>query len=150
MTTNLAVVDSNILIALVDRQDKWHLHATELLGKLNTSQINIVYFDCVLNETISVLARRSEEQKRFEQFPDLLDQLSKQVPEGLITWISGETKRLYREILELIRTTNAALNFNDALIALVCRELEIKTLVSFDKDFDNIGWLSRVAQIEDN
>ena len=143
---SLAVIDSNVLIALIDSQDKWHSLAKALLESLKKGRVNIIYFDCVLNETISVLAKRSEEQKRFEQFPKLLDQLSLIVPADLITWISADAKRLYPDILALIRTTNGVLNFHDSLMALICRELNIKTLLSFDKDFDDIDWLNRVTQ----
>ena len=58
-------------------------------------------------------------------------------------------KAAVQEILELIRQKNGTLNFHDALIALVCQELEIKFLVSLDADFDEIVWLSRVAQTRD-
>ena len=36
------------------------------------------------------------------------------------------------------------LNFHDALIALVSKEMDIEYIVSFDKDFDEIEWLKRV------
>jgi predicted nucleic acid-binding protein len=49
---------------------------------------------------------------------------------------------------EIKRATNGALNFNDALIALACREREIPTIASFDADFDQITWL-RLAHPED-
>jgi hypothetical protein len=45
----------------------------------------------------------------------------------------------------LIRSSEGELNFNDSLIALVCRERHIEVLASFDRDFDSIAWLKRVA-----
>jgi predicted nucleic acid-binding protein len=36
------------------------------------------------------------------------------------------------------------LNFNDALIALACRERSISAIASFDADFDAIAWLKRL------
>ena len=39
-----------------------------------------------------------------------------------------------------------AKHFNDALIALSCRQRSIEYLASFDADFDQISWLKRIAQ----
>lgn len=113
-----AVIDSNVLVAIVDSRDNWHGKAQALVDALEAEEVNLVYFDCVLNETISVLARRAEEQKRAEQFPMLLDKLLMQVPIDDITWISLEIQRLYQKTIEQVRQTDGALNFHDALMAL--------------------------------
>lgn len=138
------VADTNWLVAFVDSRDKWHTRAHEIARVLAKQQAQIVYLDCVLNETISVLARRAEEQKRVEELPALLASIYRQVPETLIVWASLETRRLYGEIVELVQRTQGALNFHDALIALLCREWQITALVSFDEDFDRITWLTRI------
>lgn len=138
-----AAIDSNVLVALVDRQDKWHAQAKALLEAIIEKEIDVVYFDCVLNETVSVMARRSEEQKRPAQFSVLLDALRKQVPEELITWISGDIQRRYSQIIGLVQQSEGRINFHDALIAIACKELAINVVVSFDGDFDEISWLAR-------
>jgi predicted nucleic acid-binding protein len=56
---------------------------------------------------------------------------------------------LYAEILDQVRATGGALNFNDALIALSCRQREIPLLASFDRDFDQVQWLQRIAEPAD-
>ncbi len=138
-----AAIDSNVLVALVDRQDKWHAQAKALLETIIEKEIDVIYFDCVLNETVSVMARRSEEQKRSAQFSVLLDELRKRVPEELITWISGDIQRWYSQIIGLVQQSEGRINFHDALIALACKELDINVVVSFDGDFDEISWLAR-------
>ena len=142
----IAVIDTNLLVALVDSRDKWHARARELAAILEMHQVQVMYLDCVLNETISVLARRAEEQKRSEGFVDLLNRARHQIPETHIVWASLETRRLYAEIVELVQRTHGKLNFHDALIALLCREWRISTLISFDTDFDQIPWLSRISE----
>lgn len=67
-----------------------------------------------------------------------------QVPMGTITWLSVETRHLYDQVIALVRNTSGDLNFHDALIALGCRELGVKVMASFDQDFDQIAWLTRV------
>jgi len=119
--------------------------AVKLLNALEDKQADLIYLDCVVNEAISVLVRRAEERKRSDRIPDLLDKLMRQVPTDAITWISSESKRLYPQIIELVRSTSGALNFHDALMALFCREVGGVELASFDEDFDQIGWLNRFA-----
>lgn len=48
-----------------------------------------------------------------------------------------------------MQTSKGELNFNDALIALACRERGITLIASFDPDFDHVPWLKRVAQPTD-
>ena len=91
-----------------------------------------------------MLARRTREQRRPEQFDALLDQLARLIPAGDITWVSGEIQRLYDQVVELVRSSAGELNFHDALIALICREQGVSVLVSFDQDFDQVDWLARV------
>jgi len=141
--TQRVALDSNVLVALVDQHDNWHTQAKALLESITEKEIDVVYFDCVLNETVSVMARRSEEQKRSAQFPVLLDKLQKRVPEELVTWISGNAQDWYSRIIELVRQSEGSINFHDALIALACKELNIPVVASFDGDFDDIPWLKR-------
>jgi predicted nucleic acid-binding protein len=75
--------------------------------------------------------------------------LDKQIPVDRITWAGSELRRMYAEVVELVRQTHGALNFNDAWIALLCREFTIDAIASFDQDFDRVGWLKRVAKPED-
>ena len=49
----------------------------------------------------------------------------------------------------MMRGSSGELNFNDALIALACREREIPAIASFDADFDRVDWLRRIAGPED-
>ncbi|MGQ9710950.1 MAG: type II toxin-antitoxin system VapC family toxin [Anaerolineae bacterium] len=144
-----AVIDSNVLVALIDSRDKWHERALALHAALKAKGVSLVYFDCVLNETISVMARRAEEQKRSAEFSRLMDELLRRVPEDVVIWVSAETQRRYGDIVGLVRKFEGALNFHDALIALSCRELGIPAIISFDEDLDPIAWLVRIATPED-
>ena len=137
-------LDTNVLVALIDDHDKWHEEARSLHGALEAEQIELIYFDCVLNETVSVLARRAHEQKRVEEFVPMLDGLVCLIPADMVTWVSNESQRLYESVVELVRDSQGALNFNDALIALFCREIGVSTIVTFDRDFDLAPWLQRL------
>ena len=92
-----------------------------------------------------MIGRRGEEQRRSDQFAQLLDGLLALAPQELITWIAASAQSLYREALDLCRTHQGRLNFNDVLIALTCREYGIHLILSFDRDFDEVEWLTRVS-----
>lgn len=143
-----AAIDTNVLVAFVDHRDKWYKVAYALMDTLNAADISVEYFDCVLNETISVLIRRAEEQKRSHEVPALIESLLTEAPLEHVTWISESTRCLFNDVVSLVRETGGTLNFHDALMALVCRELGIEIIVSFDEDFDRLSWLTRVATVD--
>ena len=147
MTTTPVIIDANVLVALTDAHDKWHPAAVALRDALLAMNAPLVYFDCVVNEAIGVIGRRAEEQRRSDQFGLLLDELASLTPAAQITWISAAGQRLYEQVLHLCRDHGGRLNFNDALMALICQELGLGWIISFDGDFDEIDWLSRVADL---
>jgi predicted nucleic acid-binding protein len=139
-------VDSSVLVALLDQRDLWRAKAQTLYDALLEADIIPVYFDCVAAEAISAAARRLHEKKRAAEVQGLLERLKIQVPRETLTWILPDVPRLYPEVLALIDSSSGELNFNDALIALTCRERDIPAIASFDADFDQIPWLKRVAR----
>jgi len=140
----MVALDTNGVVALVDDRDTWHSTAVAIRDALLKPQIQLIYFDCVFNETLGVIGRRTAEQKRPEQFDHLLDGLTALIPSQSLTWIAGVAQRLFDEIVRLCRESYGTLNFHDALIALTCQELGVRFLVSFDPDFDNMPWITRI------
>lgn len=76
----------------------------------------------------------------------MLAELLLLIPAQAITWISGAGERLFPETLALCREHRGKLTYHDALMALACRELDIRLIVSLDGDFDGIAWLTRVFE----
>jgi len=145
MTMTAVCIDTNVIVALADTQDKWHSRSVALRDALLAAQTPVVYFDCVMNEAISVLGRRAEEQNRSDQFSRLLVGLLAIVPASSITWIAASAQRQFPLIVEQCRLHEGRLNFHDALMALACQELDISAIVSFDGDFDHVAWLQRIS-----
>lgn len=143
------VIDSSALVALLVPNDLWHDQAIATWEAVKAKGHTGLYFDCVVAESISAAARRLHEKGLSAEVQALLDRLDDQVPRDAITWILPDAPRLYPEALELIRSSSGALNFNDALISLACRERGIPAIASFDDDFDEIAWLRRLACPED-
>ena len=143
------VIDSSVLVGLLVPNDLWHVQAVALWDAIKAGGHTGLFLDCVAAESISVATRRLHEKGRSTEVESLLDRLDAQVPGDTITWILPDVPRLYPEVLDLIRSSSGALNFNDALIALACRERGIPAIASFDADFDQIAWLRRLARPED-
>src|SRR5437879_6122710 len=144
-STMVIAIDTSVLIGILDARDVWHRAAIELQGALQAVQWASIYFDCVVAEAISTLTRRLREQRRLPELASLLDRLEAELPPETLTWLFPDVPRLYRPVMDLIRTSAGELNFHDGLIALACRERQMRLLASFDSDFDRLPWLTRVA-----
>jgi predicted nucleic acid-binding protein len=138
-------LDTTFVVGLLDQRDIWHGAAAELQSGLQSGDCQVFVFDCVLAEVISILARRTHEQRRETGLTLLLQALSEQFPKKAITWLYPDLPQHYDEVLALVEQSAGELNFNDALIALACRERHIPILASFDADFDKVPWLQRAA-----
>lgn len=95
------------------------------------------------------MARRIHEQRRTEDLDRLVTRILSDYPPEDVLWVLPDVPVLYPEIVELVRSSGGELNFNDALIALSCRHRGIPLLASFDRDFDRLEWLQRVARPDD-
>lgn len=142
-------IDTSFLVGLLNPGDLWHPRAIALYTALLETETELLFFDCIVAEAISTATRRLQEKKDSAQLDTLYDALTTRVLVEDITWISLDLPRLYSSVIELMRSLQGILNFNDALIALACREREIPLIASFDADFDQIAWLRRVAQPKD-
>lgn len=142
-------IDSSIMVGVLNTSDHRHVQAKRLVDDLQLAEATLIYFDCVIAESVSTLLRRLHEKQQFTAIQQLLDAATDSFPPERLTWIMPDTPRLYAQILALIESSLGELNFNDALIALACRERGISMLASFDTDFDDIEWLQRIERIND-
>jgi predicted nucleic acid-binding protein len=142
-------IDTSVLIGLLDPKDLWHEPATALKQALKAHGADVAVFDCVLAEAISTIARRIHEQRRTADLDRLVARILTDYPTEDILWVLPDVPVLYTEIVELVRSSHGELNFNDALIALSCHHRGIPLIASFDRDFDQLSWLRRVAQPDD-
>lgn len=59
------IIDTNVLVALIDEKDNWHNLANVIRNVLKEKDAELVIFDCVINETLAVIGRRLEEKSRL-------------------------------------------------------------------------------------
>lgn len=154
MPERRVAIDTSVLVGLINPADVWHERAVALKDALQQQETAapetaVILFDCVLAEAISVVTRRLHEKGHATGVDRLLSRLEADYPAAAVSWILPTAPRYYSDVLALIRQSHGALNFNDALIALVCRDQNIPFIASFDADFDALPWLKRIAQPED-
>jgi predicted nucleic acid-binding protein len=142
-----AILDSNFLVALIDEKDKWRKSAISIQKALKKKNARLVYLDCAVNEMISVIARRLEEKGRSQEFDLALQRIEQAIPAESISWIYPEVRRLYPDILAVIKEHKGKLNFHDALMVLAAREMDIPHVVSFDQDFDEVDGIDRISKL---
>lgn len=141
-----AILDSSFLVALIDEKDKRRNTAVLIQKALKKKKARLVYLDCAVNEMISVIAWRLEEKGRSQEFTLALQKMEQAIPAERITWMYPEVRRLYPEILVVIKEHEGKLNFHDALILLAAREMDIPHIVSFDQDFDEVEGIERIGK----
>ncbi|HZX13764.1 MAG TPA: type II toxin-antitoxin system VapC family toxin [Thermodesulfobacteriota bacterium] len=136
---NKIVVDTNVVVALLDMRDVHHNKALNLIRRLESEEKDLLLMDCILNEVYTVLARRSLE--RGYRFSEIVGKIKNELE-------SFETIRAYRfvnkihdNIVELMVRTNGRLNYHDALMSIVMKEKGVEEIVTFDRDFKDIKWL---------
>ena len=139
-------LDTSSALGLIDDKDLWYTAAQTLRAIIDTSDFQTFAFDCVLAEVVSTLARRTHEKRRATQLATLLPQLKAQFPTKSIVWLYPDLPKVYEDVIALVEQSSGELNFNDALIALACRDRGITHLASFDADFDGVPWLKRISR----
>ena len=133
-------LDTSFILALLDTKDKWHQTARRIIASLDDDTVAVVG-DAIIAETISTAAKRIRERKRLEQeekeklFIEFVENLKQFCLECEQIPLFRYAEKHFDNIVEGITKTRGKLNFNDMLIIHACRFLEIKRILTFDKDF---------------
>jgi predicted nucleic acid-binding protein len=148
MTTDRLCLDANYLVALLDARDMWHSEAARIDVALGDHVARSITPDCVVNEVLTVLARRCGERRRPWEFAPLANRVLETISEAAITWLYPHVPRWFGRCAALMRETSGALNFHDALLSVAAAEVGFKTIVSFDAIFDRLPGLERIGSAE--
>lgn len=143
--SSIVALDTSVLTGLLNPRDHWHDHAKSLVSTIQQETTHLILFDCVVAECVSVICRRLGEKKRQIELHAFLQTFESHFPPERLTWIMPQLPEMYTAVLNLMRQSGEQLNFNDALIALACQQQGIEQIASFDRDFDLVPWLKRLA-----
>jgi predicted nucleic acid-binding protein len=139
------IIDTSMLVPRLDARDSLRQPALHLWSALEQGNWEVLVFDCVANETISVLCRRFTERQQYAEWPVAFTRFREFCSQHPLYWSSRRVESLFSTILELMEQHAGRLNFHDALIVLEARHLGIPYIASFDHDFDTIVGLQRIA-----
>jgi predicted nucleic acid-binding protein len=135
-------IDTSYLVALIDETDLHHGKAKNRLVNLPLPDSHSVFLsDIVINETANVLSRRCRQKRVPERIPLILECLRQTLPEYPILCLYDALKENYGNILSLMTEREGRLSFHDCLIALFLKEVPDVKFVSFDEEFEKLGWL---------
>jgi len=127
-------IDSSFIIALADEDDQYHKVAKELV-KITAGEK--VISDLILSESTTGVASRLGSEAGTKVFETLMYDSS--------TRVVFLNKRLCERSLHLFLKYGQRLSFADTISVRIMYDRKIKSIVSFDSDFDGIEGVSRIS-----
>jgi len=133
-------LDTSFILALLDVKDKWHQSAQKIIASLDDNMVAVVG-DAIIAETVSTAAKRIRERRKFKReekeklFVEFVENLKKFCLECEQIPLFSYAEKYFDSIVEDVAKNKGRLNFNDMLIINACRSLEIKKILTFDRDF---------------
>lgn len=132
--TSKVVLDTNILVGIIDRVDVLHVSAVALVIGAQASGREVVFLDFLVEEALGVLVRRAKQRKTHP--PDLelvVARLRSWQSAGFIVSTSKELAGAFGAILDVVAESAGALNPNDAKIVVLQRSGFIGEIVTLDR-----------------
>lgn len=120
MNRDSILVDTNVLVALLDAKDVLHSKAVELLRELD---VPLAVLDVILGEAYSVLVRRSIE-KRAD--PKVAIRALRNL-ESAMTVVATELPAIHERVIEGL-LKDSSLNYNDWVLFVTARDHGMKVL----------------------
>jgi predicted nucleic acid-binding protein len=116
------VVDSGPLIALFDRDDRYHEKATRFLKAFRGQLLSNI---AVITEVTHLLDFSIKAQTDFIRW----------IANGAVTLVDVTNHDLYRIVELTEKYADLPMDFADASLVVICERLKIREVASIDKDF---------------
>lgn len=136
----VAVVDSNILIGIADSDNQQYDVAMDIVhamdhGKLPTGRVT----NYMILEVLNWIHTRQRHDKAVETHARLKESAGFEIHQA--------AQKDFHRAVDCF-TSYESLSFGDATIAAYMEREEIEYLYSFDDDFDELEWITRLATAE--
>jgi uncharacterized protein len=136
MKSSAPFLDSNVLLRHLTQDHEEHsLRATAILSRVESGELQARLADTVVFEVVFTLQRAYRLPKA-----DIRDAL---VPLLDLPGLLLPKKERIRRALDLYVEAN--ISYGDAYHAVLMRDEGITEVLSFDRDFDRVPWLRRIA-----
>ena len=124
----MIVVDTNIIVALLDKKDTHYKNAVRILEELGEERVYILNVN--LAEVYSVIARRCRERRY--NCKDALGKLRELEANINVIWIEN-LKETHGGIVDRVIESEGKLNYNDAVLLKFVKDRGAK-LITLDKE----------------
>ncbi len=129
-------LDANVFLRYLTRDDPVKAERCyELFQRLKRKEIQLFTSESVLTEVVYVLSSRSLYHQSREQVRALL------VPIISLPGLKIQYRRTFLRALDLFAGTN--LDFEDTISLSHMERMRIKTIISYDRDFDRFRNIQR-------
>jgi len=129
-------VDSSYYIAIVDTKDQWHKKALELSEYIETNISVVSSF--IISEVVTEIGRRSGGKVAYNLYNYFTDNCK-------IIYIDRD---LLSESMEIVLKYDGTLSLADAASVAIMDNMKIGEIISFDSDFDKVGFINRVHTLQ--
>ncbi|WP_424017652.1 type II toxin-antitoxin system VapC family toxin [Halorientalis pallida] len=133
----VAVIDSNVLIAMASRRDQAHDIARDIVSGIDQGDLPAVR---VTNYVVAEVLNYLRERNRGGVATDVYDRLDA----GLGFEIVHATKSDYNRALDLFDRFES-LSFVDGIITAYMMRTDLEYLYTFDDDFDAVEEITRLS-----
>jgi hypothetical protein len=96
------IIDTSMLVPRLDVRDSIRQPALHLWLALEQGKWDVIVFDCVANETISVLCRRFIERQQYAEWPMAFARFQAFCHQHPPYWSSRRIESVFSAILDLI------------------------------------------------
>ena len=135
MTDQIAVADSDALIALTLERDSNHEKAIQLATLFVKKNIEVVFPATVFPEAITSLVRAANQPQKARL-------ISQQLQQGFFQVDYPEKETLIRAS-QIFEDSHSRQNtFFDAIVVATAEKLNTKTIFSFDNWYSKLGFIS--------
>ena len=129
-------LDANVFLRYLTRDDPVKAERCyELFQRLKRKEIRVFTSESVLAEVVYVLSSRTLYHQSREQVRALL------VPIISLPGLKIQYRRTFLRALDLFADTN--LDFEDTISLAHMERMQIKTIISYDRDFDRFKNIQR-------
>lgn len=129
---DLIFADSSYFIALADEKDQWHQKAKKLAQEEAHSRITVT--DLVLSECVTAVGARGGGKAGMTLYEYITDNCE----------VVFTTEDILHDAMEVFLRYDGTLSVADAVSVAVMRLRNIKTILSFDSDFDKVKGITRL------
>ncbi|MEE8402392.1 MAG: PIN domain-containing protein [Candidatus Hydrothermarchaeaceae archaeon] len=123
--------DSSYFIAIADRKDQWHERARELSKKTH----EMIATELVLSESVTAVGARGGGKAGMTLYAYVSDNCQ----------VVFSDRGMLDRAMKIYLMYDGTLSLADAVSLIVMEDYGIKSILSFDSDFDRVKGITRLA-----